>query len=126
MKIAVIGGRDFNDYPTLSFIVSEHKPSMLISGGAKGADALAEKFSRDFGTPIKVYRANWNDFTPPCKILKNKWGQMYNALSGMNRNTKIIEDCDMVIAFWNGVSTGTKDSIEKAKALNKKVVVIPY
>lgn len=53
MKIAVIGGRDFNDYSTLSFIVSEHKPSMLISGGAKGADALAEKFSRDFGTPSK-------------------------------------------------------------------------
>ena len=65
MKIAVIGGRDFNDYSTLSFIVSEHKPSMLISGGAKGADALAEKFSRDFGTPIKVYRANWHDFKPP-------------------------------------------------------------
>ena len=41
MKIAVIGGRDFNDYSTLSFIVSEHKPSMLISGGAKGADALS-------------------------------------------------------------------------------------
>ena len=41
----------------------------------------------------------------------------------MNRNTKIIEDCDMVIAFWNGVSTGTKDSIEKAKSMNKKVVM---
>ena len=32
----------------------------------------------------------------------------------------------MVIAFWNGVSTGAKDSLDKAKALNKKVVVIPY
>ena len=93
MKIAVIGGRDFNDYSALAFIVSEYKPSMLISGGAKGADSLAEKFSRDFGTPIKVYRANWNDFTPPCRVLKHKrGGQMYNALAGMNRNTKIIED----------------------------------
>ena len=127
MKIAVIGGRDFNDYSALAFIVSEYKPSMLISGGAKGADSLAEKFSRDFGTPIKVYRANWNDFTPPCRVLKHKrGGQMYNALAGMNRNTKIIEDCDMVIAFWNGISTGTKDSIDKAKTLGKKVVVIPY
>ena len=32
----------------------------------------------------------------------------------------------MMIAFWNGISTGTKDSIDKANSLGKKVVVIPY
>lgn len=126
MIIAVVGGRDFNDYSALALALIEFKPKMIISGGARGADSLAAQFSREFGTPIKVYNANWNDFTPPCKMAKNKWGQSYNVLAGMNRNTKIVEDCDMVLAFWNGVSTGTKDSIDKARALNKKVVVIPY
>ena len=126
MKIAVVGGRDFNNYNSVCLALAEFKPSMLISGGATGADALAEKFSRDFGTPIRVYKANWHDYTPPCIIGTNKYGHKYNKLAGMNRNTKIIEDCDMVIAFWNGVSTGTKDSIDKANALGKKVVVISY
>ena len=126
MRIAVVGGRDFNNYNALCLALVEFKPSMLVSGGAKGADSLAERFSREFGTPIKVYRANWHDFNPPCKIGVNKYGHRYNVLAGMNRNTKIVEDCDMMIAFWNGVSTGTKDSIDKANSLGKKVVVIPY
>ena len=126
MKIAVVGGRDFNDYNALCLALVEFKPTLLISGGANGADSLAEKFSRDFGTPIKVHYANWHDYTPPCKMGCNKYGHKYNKLAGMNRNTKIINDCDMVLAFWDGKSTGTKDSIDKATAKGKKVVVIPY
>ena len=126
MKISVVGGRDFNNYNALCLALVEFKPSMIVSGGANGADALAERFSRDFGTPIVVHRANWHDFNPPCKIGVNKYGHKYNKLAGINRNTKIVSDCDMMIAFWNGTSTGTKDSIDKATALGKKVVVIPY
>jgi hypothetical protein len=46
--------------------------------------------------------------------------------AGFTSNTTIVRDSDVVIAFWDGKSTGTLDTIEKAKALGKPVgVVLP-
>jgi predicted Rossmann fold nucleotide-binding protein DprA/Smf involved in DNA uptake len=48
MKIAVIGSRDFNDYDFLSeslkFLSSN---DTIISGGARGADSLAERYAKE-------------------------------------------------------------------------------
>lgn len=40
------------------------------------------------------------------------------------RNTDIIENAEFVVAFWDGQSKGTKDSIDKAVAAKKKVLII--
>ena len=39
------------------------------------------------------------------------------------RNTLIAEHSDIIIAFWNGQSTGTKDTVDKALTLSKKVYI---
>ena len=70
-----------------------------------------------------IFKANWKDMSPPCVVKQNQYGE-YNALAGMKRNTYIIENSDLVIAFWDGKSTGTKDSINKAKLLNKEIIII--
>jgi len=135
MKIAVIGSRAFNDWTLMSrelakiHITQEKEPyciKEIISGGAEGADTLAERFAKTFEIPLKVFKADWNDMTEPCKIKVNKIGREYNALAGFKRNTEIINRCDMVVAFWDGKSHGTKDSIEKAKSQNKKILIIKF
>ncbi|WP_368388894.1 SLOG family protein [Marinobacter sp. SS8-8] len=42
-KVAVIGSRHFTDYDRLERVLQPWLPAHIISGGAKGADALAEQ-----------------------------------------------------------------------------------
>ena len=44
----------------------------------------------------------------------------------MNRNTDIIKNCQMVVAFYDGVSKGTKDSLDKAKKLKKTTLIVYF
>ena len=130
MKIAIIGGRNFNNYQLLlNTLAHKHdKISLIVSGGADGADTLAERFADEFNIKKSIHDAEWDnlDTDNPCVVKYNKRGKPYNCLAGFNRNTDIITECDILIAFWNGKSPGTKDSIDKAASLNKKIKVITY
>ena len=53
-------------------------------------------------------------------------GSEFNVLAGFNRNTDIINNCHMVIACWDGVSPGTKDSLDKAQELNKTTLIVYF
>ena len=115
MNIAIIGSRDFNDY---ELIVSEIKKLDLhtddikiVSGGAKGADRLGEKYADDNNYEKIIYKAEW---------------KRYGGGAGIIRNRLIIKESDIVIAFWDGKSKGTKSSIEIAKKLNKTLVIVDY
>jgi hypothetical protein len=115
MKIAIIGSRDFTDYELLSeklhkFLNLEYKESYtIISGEARGADSLAEQFAEDFKIDKTIFKADWN-----------KLGKA----AGFIRNVDIIENCDIVFAFWDGVSKGTKHSINLAKKMKKDTIII--
>jgi hypothetical protein len=137
MRVAVIGSRSFNDYNSMYFTLNkihiEQAPpdrfgaiTEIISGGAKGADKLAERAAKALGIKLTIFEAKWDDMTEPCKKKINKFGKEYNALAGFNRNSLIIENADLIIAFWDGESSGTKDSIDKAKKLKKKVMIINF
>ena len=49
-----------------------------------------------------------------------------NGLAGFMRNTDIINEAELVVAFWDGQSKGTKDSIDKAEKQNKRVLTITF
>jgi hypothetical protein len=124
MIYAVIGSRSFNNYSLLEEVLNEyHDLTEIVSGGASGADSLASKYAREKEIPLKVFKPNWQDFSEPCIIKTNHYGD-FNALSGNKRNQLIIDSCDKVIAFWDGESRGTKDSINKAKKQNKEVIIV--
>lgn len=114
MNIAIIGSRNFTDYELMSstilsyFIENELNKITIVSGGAKGADTLAEKFAMENHLEITVFKPDWKKF---------------GKRAGFLRNTIIIENSDIVFAFWDSISNGTKDSIEKAEKLNKKVIL---
>ena len=111
MKIAVIGSRTFDKYESVVNILSKLGVTEIISGGAKGADTLAERYAKEFDIPTKIFLPDW---------------ETYGKKAGFMRNTQIIEECEMVVAFWDGESKGTKDSLDKAEKLGKKVMIIPF
>ena len=113
MKLAIIGSRSFND---VAFISSEldkllklSNLDLIISGGARGADSIGVEWARSKGIPCKVHLPDWNK---------------YGKGAGFVRNELIINDCDAVIAFWDGKSRGTLYSIDLAKKKGKKVIII--
>jgi len=112
MKLGVVGSREFNDYDLLSFELSKFSNiSLIISGGASGADSLAERYAAETLIPVKI-------FLPDYKV--------FGRSAPLKRNTQIVEASDFVIAFWDGRSTGTKDSINKAKRFNKPLKIVYY
>ena len=79
-----------------------HEGVVIIHGGAKGADTLADRYSREvLGQQPIIFLPDWN-----------KLGKK----AGFARNSQMINVADLVVAFWDGESRGTKDSIDKAYA----------
>lgn len=116
MRIAIVGSRSFDDYFTLKSFLTFHIKvdhiQAVVSGGAKGADKLAEKFAYEFQIPeLRIFVPQW---------LK------YGKRAGYLRNKKIVDDVDMVFAFWDGESKGIKSTINLAIKMNKIVHVCKY
>jgi len=111
-KIAVVGSRSFDNYSLLrKYLLNYFHPFILISGGAQGADSLAESFAYSKNLKTKIYKAKWNK---------------YGRSAGPIRNKKIVENADIIVAFWDGESKGTKMTIDYAKEKGKPVYVVMY
>lgn len=113
IRLAIIGSRGITDkdfiFQKLNEIFLEKKPTEVVSGGAKGPDTIGVEWANSLHIPTKVFKPDW---------------EKYGKRAGMLRNTTIVENCDHLIAFWDGESRGTQDSIYKAKKLGKNVLVI--
>ena len=104
MKFAIVGSRTFNNYMLLEeSILQKYNLSLIneiISGGATGADTLAETFAHKFNINLIVFKPQWD---------------IYGKKAGCIRNKDIVTNADVVIAFWDGYSKGTKNSIDIAQ-----------
>lgn len=133
VNLAIIGGRDFNDYnyarSCINYIVSKYdfEITNIISGGASGADKLGEIYADEYKINKKIFIAKWDDISRSDSIIRtNSFGKKYDANAGFRRNTDIIVNSDVVIAFWDYNSKETKDSIEKSKKMNKFLIIFKY
>ena len=115
MKVIIAGSREFNDYKRLckicDHLLSKQKNIEIVSGTAKGADQLGEKYANERGFLIKKFPADWN-----------KCGKS----AGYKRNIEMAEYGDALIAFWNGTSKGTKHMIDIANSKKLKVRVYMF
>ena len=107
--LAVIGSRGFNDYEQLRTVWDSEKPSKIVSGGAKGADNLAAQYARENSIELQ-------EFLPDYK--------RHGRGAPLVRNKLIVDASDMVIAFWDGKSRGTKYTMDYAEKQGKAVKVI--
>ena len=113
MRVLVCGGRDFNDVLTLgSWLGGIHKNNgpitLLIEGGARGADYMAKKFAEWQGIPVKTFSADWN---------------RHGRAAGLIRNKRMLDEGkpDLVVAFEGG--RGTANMVEQAKAAGVRVLM---
>ena len=111
MKLAIIGSRTFNNYELLYDYLEEHlnTTTMVVSGAARGADSMGERWAKENGIKTLIFPAEWDK---------------YGKRAGYIRNEDIIKNCDFCIAFWDGVSKGTMHSVSLCKKYNKPVTVI--
>ena len=125
MKVIIDGSRSINDFDILkkAIVKSTFMITEVVSGGAKGADLLGEKYALEEKIPCTIFKALWNDLNVPNAIIKtNDYGK-YNVRAGTDRNIKMGDYADALIAIWDGSSTGTKHMIEYMNGLCKKVFV---
>jgi hypothetical protein len=136
MKLAIIGSRNFSDENLLNEVIGNHfcdhdpfgfinygyKASFdeLVSGGAVGADTLAEKW-------VDKYNDSLADYRDVYKIKKTIYPTDLN-LPGKRfvGNKEIIENCDEVLVFWNGLSRGTAYNLSIAEKLKKNTTIIYF
>lgn len=112
IKLAIVGSRHYNNYAEFKQVVNKFVGNTIgeiVSGGAPGADTLAEYYAQEYGIKITVYKAEWN---------------VYGRSAGPIRNAKIVKHCDEVLAFVAPTSTGTKHTINLARQAGKKVTEI--
>jgi len=79
---------------------------VLVSGGASGVDKMAEHSAS--GREFVVHPADWNK---------------HGKAAGPTRNQQIVDDATEIHAWPSSWSRGTWDTIRKAKASGKVLVV---
>jgi len=115
-KLAIVGSRSFLNYDLLrnaidAIRITYPNINLIISGGATGADKLGERYAQQNRISTKIYLPNWKD---------------NGKAAGVIRNKDIICNADVVVAFWDGKSKGTSDSINKAQNYNKLLYIVNF
>ena len=113
IRIAVIGSRDFNNYRTAFKLLDRlsnkyNKNIKIVSGGANGADKIAEKYAQYRGLDIDIFPADW---------------KKYGKSAGFKRNIEIWDNADIGIAFWKNWSKGTMHSFQISFEQNKELYI---
>lgn len=133
MRIAVVGSRSFTNqeygFGVLDGLralweTDDGHYTTIVSGAAAGADTVAKLYASNRALNYVGYPADWNDLShPDAVILTGRSGKQYDAKAGFRRNQTIVDNCDVVVAFWDGTSRGTKDTLQRAKVAGKPVYV---
>lgn len=105
----VVGSRSITDYELikrkLDFMLSNHKDIVIVSGGAAGVDTCAKQYAQEKGYFYKEFPAEWKKYG-------NKAGYIRNAEMHAYIAKQKSRGC---VAFWDGVSKGTKHNFALAE-----------
>jgi hypothetical protein len=114
-SVIIAGSRGFNDYALLKqrcdLLFSQHRPTAIISGAARGADALGERYAKERGIPVKQFPAQWD---------------RYGKRAGYLRNEEMLTAADGLVAAWDGRSKGTAHMIRIAREKGIPVRIIRF
>lgn len=129
MKVIIAGGRDFDDYEALKEAIkqSKFKIKEVVSGAAKGADSLGERWAKENNVPVKQFKPDWNNTNHPDAIVKfkqNPWTkkeEAYDWGAGFRRNGEMAKYADALIAMPG--DGGTANMIKQAKENKLKIYI---
>lgn len=107
MKLLIAGSRSITDIDISQYIPTD--TSLIISGGANGVDTLAEEYA---------------DKNRISKLILRPRYDLYRRAAPLKRNDEMVQLCDKVLIFWDGVSKGTKHTIDYANKIGKPIEII--
>jgi hypothetical protein len=110
MRVGIVGSRD---YPNLDqverYVMELPLYTTIVSGGARGVDRAAEASARRHGLELDVMKADW---------------ETHGRRAGLLRNAQLVDSVDLLVAFWDGKSPGTRNAIAHARNMVKPFVVV--
>jgi len=118
MKVVVAGSREnvkqedvdaaMAEFIQLYCTTSHKDICEVVSGSARGADRLGEKWAQKRGIDVKRFEAKWVNEVTGKKDFS----------AGVKRNSAMAKYGDACVAIWDAESTGTLDMIRKARQEN--------
>lgn len=111
VRVGIIGSRDCKNL-TVEAIAAYLPESCteIVSGGALGVDALAERLAAEKQLPLRKFLPDY---------------QAYGKRAPLIRNLKIVENCDHLLAFWDCYSRGTAHTINACIEQRVPMRIIP-
>ncbi len=115
--LLIAGSRDFEDWETFEKVTREYidgdeRFTVIVEGGANGADNMAKRYGVQNGMTVAEIRADW---------------KRYGRAAGPKRNDEMIqlikEKNGTALYFWDGQSKGTKQCIESARRKGVPVTI---
>ncbi|MBQ6815728.1 MAG: hypothetical protein IJP26_00660 [Clostridia bacterium] len=106
MKVAVVGSRELSVNNLEKYL--PYGTTEIVSGGAVGIDSSARRYAKKCGITLTEFLPDYEN---------------YGRSAPIRRNADIVNYADVIVAFWDGASHGTKFVIENAKKRGKKVIV---
>ena len=115
--LLIAGSRTFDDRETFNrvtkeFIDGEERFTVIVEGGAAGADMMAREYAETHGMKVEEFRPDWKQF---------------GRAAGPKRNDMMVkfikEHNGVALYFWDGESKGTKQCIESARRKGVPVTI---
>ena len=118
-KVIVAGSRNFNDYSLLGEVMDEYLKNVMenieiVSGTAKGADKLGERYAQDRNYKIVRFPADWKNLTRPGATIKENGFGKYDSGAGHFRNGLMRNYANTAVIFCVGNS---RESLDMAKKM---------
>jgi predicted Rossmann fold nucleotide-binding protein DprA/Smf involved in DNA uptake len=110
VRVAIVGSRHFSQPDRVTeYVKGLPARASIITGSASGVDAAATKAARERGLGVQVMPASFDE--------------MSDASKSAARNQRLVDACDVLVAFWDGTSSGTRTTVERALDAGKEVHV---
>lgn len=137
VDICIAGSRDFDGphceaflFRVMELFIEAHPGiwvDRIICGMAPGADLLGKKWAEAMSLDVLKMPADWDNLEAPnARIKKNRYGKLYNANAGHDRNKDMAHAADCVIVFWDGISPGTAQMIDYCHEIKKPIQIVRF
>jgi len=116
-RVIIAGSRTLEDYELVCktlgdvFATLPKDDTVILSGTARGADKLGEQWAAEHGYPVVLFPADWT---------------AHGQRAGIIRNEQMAENATHLVAFWDGISKGTRHMIAAASGRGIEIWVIRF
>ena len=107
MNLLIVGSRSIKEFDLAPHIPCD--TSLIISGGARGIDTIAEEYADNYSIPKKIIKPQYN---------------IYGRGAPIKRNEEMVDIADKILVIWDGISKGTDYTVKYAKKKNKDIKII--